>query len=405
MPMRRDHPEKPDCSCQINTFRANMGLLTGHCCLKIYVISLSRILWDATNTRGFGMTAGSNMLLLSLRFLAFSALAAASSTGVAGPCTMQMVDIPFTMDGRQPLVAVSINGHDVNMLLDTGASKSMIWRSSAKALDLTVSRVGVDVKMYGVDGKDTSGIVMIRDFRIKSGVAHNIEMLAAGGGDAPGKFVGLLGENVISTWDIDFDFSAGKVRRFEPKDCQGEQVVSIWGSTNYSVLPLVAAPPGSDLIWARVQIDGHPALAMFDTGASGTIVTSAAVRRLGLKAETQIESAGVGHGIANTGMKTSIATFGSLSIGQETIQNVQLRVADLFSRNLEVVGGSAIAQAVMDTPDLLIGADFFLAHHVYLARSQDKIYFSYKGGPIFQGAPKPVEPAKDAEAKDAAPTQ
>jgi hypothetical protein len=144
---------------------------------------------------------------------------------------------------------------------------------------------------------------------------------------------------------------------------------------------------------------------MFDTGASGTIVTSAAVRRLGLKAETQIESAGVGHGIANTGMKTSIATFGSLSIGQETIQNVQLRVADLFSRNLEVVGGSAIAQAVMDTPDLLIGADFFLAHHVYLARSQDKIYFSYKGGPIFQGAPKPVEPAKDAEAKDAAHTQ
>jgi predicted aspartyl protease len=295
---------------------------------------------------------------------------------------------------------VSINGHDVNMLLDTGATKSMIWRSSAKALDLTVSRVGVDVKMYGVDGKDNTGIVTIRDFKIKSGVAHNIEMLASGGGDAPGKFVGLLGENVISNWDIDFDFSAGKVRRFEPKNCEGAQVVSIWGSASYSVLPLVAAPPGSDLVWAHVQIDGHPALAMFDTGASSSIVTSAAVRRLGLKAETQIESPGLSHGIANKGMKTSIATFSSLSIGQETIRNVQLRVADLFSRNLEVIGGSAIAQSVMDSPDLLIGADFFLAHHVYLARSQDKIYFSYKGGPIFQREAKSAEPADTPTPKE-----
>ena len=42
-------------------------------------------------------------------------------------------------------------------------------------------------------------------------------------------------------------------------------------------------------------------------------------------------------------------------------------------------------------PDLLLGADFLLAHRIYIARSQKKLYFTYRGGPIFQPrAPQPV---------------
>jgi hypothetical protein len=132
------------------------------------------------------------------------------------------------------------------------------------------------------------------------------------------------------------------------------------------------------------------------------VVTTLALQRLRLKAETQIEAAGASRGIANKGIKTSSATFASLSIGQETIQNVRLHIADLFSRNTDLFAGSLIPRNVSDNPDLLIGADFFLAHHVYVARSQGKIYFSYKGGPIFQhDAPKPA-PAKDSADKDSA---
>jgi len=31
----------------------------------------------------------------------------------------------------------------------------------------------------------------------------------------------------------------------------------------------------------------------------------------------------------------------------------------------------------------LLGADFFLAHHIYVAYSQNKLYFTYNGGPVF----------------------
>ena len=32
---------------------------------------------------------------------------------------------------------------------------------------------------------------------------------------------------------------------------------------------------------------------------------------------------------------------------------------------------------------MLIGADFFLSHRVYVANSQRKLYFTYNGGPVF----------------------
>jgi tetratricopeptide (TPR) repeat protein len=33
--------------------------------------------------------------------------------------------------------------------------------------------------------------------------------------------------------------------------------------------------------------------------------------------------------------------------------------------------------------DMLIGADFFLSHRIYVASSQHKLYFTYNGGPVF----------------------
>jgi tetratricopeptide (TPR) repeat protein len=50
--------------------------------------------------------------------------------------------------------------------------------------------------------------------------------------------------------------------------------------------------------------------------------------------------------------------------------------------------------------DLLLGMDFFLSHHVLVARSQNKLYFTYTGGPVFDTesaaapAPKPQAPSE-----------
>jgi hypothetical protein len=37
--------------------------------------------------------------------------------------------------------------------------------------------------------------------------------------------------------------------------------------------------------------------------------------------------------------------------------------------------------------DLLLGADFFLSHRVYIASNPRGVYFTYSGGPLFNLMP------------------
>src|SRR6185437_4592599 len=69
------------------------------------------------------------------------------------------------------------------------------------------------------------------------------------------------------------------------------------------------------------------------------------------------------------------------------------------------------AVADIDLPgldaDMLLGADFFLAHHVYVANSQNRLYFTYDGGPVFnlsvpQTAQSTAAPAASAATASAA---
>lgn len=39
-----------------------------------------------------------------------------------------------------------------------------------------------------------------------------------------------------------------------------------------------------------------------------------------------------------------------------------------------------------DRPDMVLGADFLRSHRVLLAMSQQRMYFSYVGGRVFDGS-------------------
>ena len=55
--------------------------------------------------------------------------------------------------------------------------------------------------------------------------------------------------------------------------------------------------------------------------------------------------------------------------------------------------------SVSAMPDVIIGTDFFLAHHLVMMPREHRILFTYNGGPVFQ-ARKPDETAADAPATD-----
>jgi hypothetical protein len=62
-----------------------------------------------------------------------------------------------------------------------------------------------------------------------------------------------------------------------------------------------------------------------------------------------------------------------------------------------------IASSPEGQPQMLIGMDFFRAHRIYLARGQQKMYFTYVGGPVFLTATELAARAQPAAQPPAAP--
>ena len=96
--------------------------------------------------------------------------------------------------------------------------------------------------------------------------------------------------------------------------------------------------------------------------------------------------AGAGSGFGRRSMQEWVAPFASFKIGGEEIRNTRLRIAAIAFPNA----------------DMLLGADFFLSHRVYVAKSQHKLYFTYNGGPVFRlfndASPPPVVAANEGAA-------
>jgi tetratricopeptide (TPR) repeat protein len=79
-------------------------------------------------------------------------------------------------------------------------------------------------------------------------------------------------------------------------------------------------------------------------------------------------------------LQSWLAPFSSFKIGDEEIKNFKMRMGDLG------IGA-----------DMLLGADFFLAHRVLVSNSQHKIYFTYNGGPVFDMTMPPPKSAEGAQ--------
>jgi tetratricopeptide (TPR) repeat protein len=121
-------------------------------------------------------------------------------------------------------------------------------------------------------------------------------------------------------------------------------------------------------VLGTVYVNGMATRAIFDTGSPTSFLTVKAAAKAGIKLDSPgVVPAGDVTRVDRSMIQTYLAPVTVFKIGDEEIHNTRLRLGDMD-----------IAEA-----DMLVGADFFLSHHVYVANSQDKLYFSYNGGPVF----------------------
>ena len=320
------------------------------------------------------------------------ALMTAGAPSFAAGCKVaKLAELPVTMSGLRPTVAAKINGVDAAFIADSGAFYSMISPAAAAEFHLKVEPLPFELIVWGVNGSTRASYTTVKTFTLANIPFSKVEFIV-GGSAVGGGEVGLLGQNILRLGDVEYDLANGMIRLMRPTDCHKTVMVYWSGDKPYSVIDIDWATPQSPHTRGVAYVNGAKIRVIFDTGAAQSVLTTRAAARAGVRPDGEgVTRAGVFRGIGRNSVLTWLGPFASFKIGDEEIRNTRLRFGDLS----------------IDT-DMLIGADFFLSHRVYVATSQRKLYFTYNGGPVFNLQAVPVTPLDTPETlppgQPAAPT-
>jgi tetratricopeptide (TPR) repeat protein/predicted aspartyl protease len=297
-------------------------------------------------------------------------LCAACAPGLAvGKCQLaQMVEFPITMVDLRPEMTAKINGTDVRLLVDSGAFYSTLSPASAAELNLQTRPMPTGFYVRGVNGGASASQARVKDFTFSGLTLHDIGFLVAGSQIDRGT-VGVLGQNVLHFADVEYDLAQGAIRLTRAIDC-GKTPLAYWAVQSgqpYSVIDIESKEWYSRAI-GHASINGAEIRVLFDSGAYVSTLTLKAAARVGVRLDSPgVVPGGLTGGFGKNLTPSYIAPFTSFKIGDEDIRNTRLRIADFD----------------LGEADMLIGADFFLSHRIYVANGQQKLYFTYNGGPVF----------------------
>ena len=320
--------------------------------------------------------------------LAALLLAVAAAPAGAGCVVERLAELPVRMAGLRPLVSAKMNGRDATFIADSGGFFSLVSPEAAARFGLRPVAGYFRLSLRGITGEAFVGVTEADSFSIAGARPSPAQFLVVPR-ESDDEVDGLLGGNLLSVFDTEYDLANGMIRMFRPQGCGG--ALAYWSPDNWSEVPIEPLGLGSNWIVGHALVNGASLRVLFDTGADGSMLTEEGARKAGITRDgAGVVPAGPFHGVVGRRQMPSwVAPVQSFEIGREKIFGARLRF-----------GGVEVAGI-----DMLVGADFFLAHRIYVAKSQRKLYFTYNGGPVFGNdravgptTPPPGETPADAAA-------
>jgi tetratricopeptide (TPR) repeat protein/predicted aspartyl protease len=284
-------------------------------------------------------------------------------------CKREALDLPVTITGTRPTITAKINGVDARFIIDSGAFFSMISSAAADEFKLKTSMGPLGLRVSGIGGGTVPAVATVKAFTLANMALPNVEFLVGGSGVGSGS-VGVLGQNLLERWDVEYNLAQGMIRLMKDDDCR-KAMLAYWVKPDepVSLIDIARTTPMKPHTTGFAYVNGVKIRVAFDTGAAMSMMSRRAAEHAGLKLDGPgAVDAGLVGGIGSSMAKSYIVQVESFKFADgEEIKHTRLRVADLD----------------LDFTDMLIGADFFLSHRIFVANSQNKLYFTYNGGPVF----------------------
>lgn len=300
-------------------------------------------------------------LMQAAGLLAGALMVPVAGYAAEGVCERQLLaHIPLRNDAGFLSSPVQLNGHAASMIIDTGSEGSLISPEGADAFGLPLDPARHTV----VQGTGGSGRlvpnVLVRSF-VMGGVENGPVSVPVG--YLPSKppvhppIEGLVGGDLLSRYDVEFNVAEGWLNFWAPDTDTASSGCA--GPQNWHVI-YRALPMQFDgrRVSIQVELDGHPLKALVDSGARSRIVSEAAVKRLGVSdAALAADPGGVTSGLDGRGQVYHWHKFETLKYGLEEEKQPVLTVVSIH-----------------DAADMLLGADWFATHRVWISYRTGKLY-------------------------------
>jgi len=300
---------------------------------------------------------------------------------------LQIAEFKLDPHSTSPIVEGTINGHPVKVLLDSGSDFSQITYYEAQKIGLPrVEAVGW--RAYGIGGSTQMYWAHVDHLSIGDLNKASIDLAVAGDRHEASDVAVIIGDDVLSKADIEFDMAHNAIRMFQPEGCAAPQLV-YWGAA-YSQAALLPWERDAPALQTRAVVNGKEILAEVDSGADATIIDTSAAVADGVTRSGADAPVDPVHGAGPRPEESWVGHFDSFALGDEKIAHVKIQVVHVVRGMSYTETGSNMARHIENAPLMFIGDDFLRAHRVFVDNQDHLILFSYQGGPVFntgQSAP------------------
>ncbi len=292
-------------------------------------------------------------------------LAACLVRPAAAACVVrQSADVPLEATPAGWLVTLDVNRTALPFLFDTGAERSMIFVSAADRIGIrrdewvatTTRGIGGEVRMRNADPDTlTLGGLALRRQTL---AADNTLVVAP---MPPGEAAGLLGQDLLSPYDLQIDGPHATLTLFAVSDCTARSLP--WSNTTTAI---PASRPAGAVLLIPVGIDGHVLEAAIDSASAASLVTAAGTRKLGLSDATLASGpSGEAVGVGPRALPLRRHRFASITIGGTVSHDVPLWV-----------GPAHLPRGI----DLLLGRDWLASRMVWMSFATNTVFVSRDAG-------------------------
>lgn len=295
----------------------------------------------------------------------FTLLLIALLSGCAAPPSCDLVrlaEMPLEVRNNLLFVTAWIGNQPVRLAIDTGATRTTLTENAERRLRLPHDPRAV-TRSVGIGGISAARDVVIPGI-VLGHTRFPVPRLAVAdfsldhGG--PPRIDGLLGADILLAFDLDIDIPARRVTLYRVRECPG--AVPPWPEP---AIRISGVRTRRDRLLVPFRLDGVGGMAILDTGAQGSAISTHMADRLGLTRNVlQTDREIVMHGVAPDPVAVHVHRFAAMEIGDMRIAAPVL----------------AVLPDTAGTGDGLLGADFLHGRRVWLSFATRRLFVTAPRG-------------------------